>query len=262
MAGEHAGHRQRMRERFQKHGLEGFAPHEVLELILFYAIPQRNVNPLAHRLIGHFRSLHRVLDASVEELQQVEGVGEYAATLLSLFSHTGRAMERSRYSSATRLGSYDQIADHCLGLLSGLDHEEFYVVCLNAQNDLIHDERIASGTVNSVNASPRLVLDALVKHKAAAVVLCHNHPSGSLVPSAQDMVLTRKLADLLTGIGMPLHDHVIVSRGHKLSMVACDLLKTAVTLSGIINSVADPAEEERIRKALEKKFGCMGEKKA
>lgn len=96
MAGEHAGHRQRMRERFRAGGLEGFADHEVLELMLFYAIPQRNVNPLAHRLLDRFGTLHAVLEAPVEELMKVEGVGQYAALLLSLFSHAARRLEMSR----------------------------------------------------------------------------------------------------------------------------------------------------------------------
>ena len=96
MAGEHAGHRQRMRERFLTGGLEGFADHEVLELMLFYAIPQRNVNPLAHRLLDRFGTLHAVLEAPVEELMKVEGVGQYAALLLSLFSHAARRLEMSR----------------------------------------------------------------------------------------------------------------------------------------------------------------------
>ena len=95
MAGEHAGHRQRMRERFRAGGLEGFADHEVLELMLFYAIPQRNVNPLAHRLLDRFGTLHAVLEAPVEELMKVEGVGQYAALLLSLFSHAARRLEMS-----------------------------------------------------------------------------------------------------------------------------------------------------------------------
>ena len=93
MAGEHAGHRQRMRERFRTQGLDGFAPHEVLELMLFYAIPQKNVNPLAHRLLERFGTLHGVLQASVEQLMQVDGIGETAATLLSLFAHSARQLE-------------------------------------------------------------------------------------------------------------------------------------------------------------------------
>ena len=120
MAGAHDGHRRRMRERFRREGLNGFADHEALELMLFYAIPQRNVNPLAHRLLDTFGSLHGVLDAPVEELQKVEGVGEYAATLLSLFSQTARRIQQSRQSQLTPVTNRGQAEAHCLALLGGL----------------------------------------------------------------------------------------------------------------------------------------------
>lgn len=260
MAGEHAGHRQRMKQRFQTQGLEGFAPHEILELALFYAIPQRNVNPLAHQLIERYGSLHGVMEASVEELQQIDGVGENTATLLSLFMHVARALEKSRASGLEDLNTHRAVKEHCYRLLCGLNHEEFYVVCLNAQNRLIRDVCISKGSVGEVWAHPREVVDAVLRHNAASVVLCHNHPSGSVVPSSNDLSLTRRVADVLTGIGVPLHDHLIIGGTHLLSMLDYDLMKTEMTPGGLVNHVADSEMESRIRYGLKSKFGDIGEK--
>ena len=133
MAGEHQGHRARMRERFLKQGLDGFADHEVLELILFYAIPQRNVNPLAHALLERFGSFHAVLEASREELLKTDGVGEYAASLLALFAAVSARLPQSRAGEKEMLRNRKGAQEHCLRLLRGLRREHMYVVCLNGQ---------------------------------------------------------------------------------------------------------------------------------
>ena len=160
MAGEHAGHRQRMRERFLTGGLEGFADHEVLELMLFYAIPQRNVNPLAHRLLDRFGTLHAVLEAPVEELMKVEGVGQYAALLLSLFSHAARRLEMSRENTGKLICNRGMAEKHAVRLLQGLRTEHFYAVCLDGRMQLIADELIARGSIDEVQAYPRVVAEA------------------------------------------------------------------------------------------------------
>ena len=218
MAGEHAGHRQRMRERFIRQGLEGFAPHEILELLLFYAIPRQNTNPLAHRLIDHFGSLHGVLEAPVEELMKVEGVGESAAVLLSLFFHTARQLEFSREKALELISNRMEAEAHCRRLLNGLKQEHLYAVCLNGQMGVISDVLIAKGTISEVPAYPRLVVEAALRHNAHAVVMCHNHPGGQLVPSQVDVESTYAISHLLAGIGITLADHIIVSNGQTLSM--------------------------------------------
>ena len=251
MAGEHAGHRQRMRERFLTQGLAGFADHEVLELMLFYAIPQRNVNPLAHQLIDRFGSLHGVLDASVEELMQVDGVGQNAAALLSLFSHAARRLELSRETELEVMDNRLKAQNHCRKLLSGLKQEHLYAVCLNGQMQIIRDVLIATGTLSEVPAYPRLVVEAALRHNAHAVVLCHNHPGGSIIPSQQDVEMTRQLGMVLGGIGVILADHVIVAGGECLSMVRCGLMEHLTTDTTVKTRVADPAGETLIRANLE-----------
>lgn len=255
MAGEHAGHRQRMRERFVAQGLDGFAPHEVLELMLFYAIPQKNVNPLAHKLIDRFGSLHGVLDAPVEELMKVEGVGEYAATYLTLFQAVARRFESSRAGERECLRNRGMAEAHCRRLLKGLRLEHFYVVCLDAQMRVLADALIARGSLSEVQAYPRLVAEAVLRYNAYTVLLTHNHPGGSLIPSQQDMDHTRLLAEMLRNIEVPLADHIIVAGDRSLSMVGCGLIEqTKEEKNGeILTKVADSAGEVLIRARLEKK---------
>lgn len=253
MAGEHAGHRQRMRERFQAHGLNGFADHEVLELMLFYAIPQRNVNPLAHKLINHFGTLHGVLEAPVADLVKVEGVGEYAATLLSLFSHAARRLEQSRENSGEPILNHRMAEKHALRLLRGLRLEHFYVVCLNGEMRLLADELISRGSIDEVAAYPRLVAEAVLRHNAHSVVLCHNHPGGSPIPSMQDVEVTRELGVMLSKIGVAMADHIIVAGNETLSMASCGLIIREQQYGRIVSRVADSAGETLIRAKLVRK---------
>lgn len=254
MAGEHAGHRQRMRERFLAQGLDGFAAHEVLELMLFYAIPQKNVNPLAHQLIDRFGSLHGVLDAPAEELMKVDGVGEYAATYLTLFKAVARRFESSRAGERECIRNRGMAEAHCRRLLDGLRLEHMYVVCLDAQMRVLSDVLIARGSLSEVPAYPRLVAEAVLRHNAYTVLLAHNHPGGSLIPSEQDVRITRKLSEMLRNIEVPLADHIIVAGGRSLSMVGCGLIEQ--TKDGedgaVLTKVAGSAGEQLIRARLEK----------
>ena len=252
MAGEHAGHRQRMRERFLSQGLDGFADHEVLELMLTYAIPQKNVNPLAHRLLDRFATLHSVLEAPVGELVKVEGVGEYAATLLTLFSHAARRLDQSRETVGERILTRPMAQRHAVRLLQGLRLEHFYVTCLDGQMRLIADELISRGSVDEVAAYPRLVAEAVLRHNARTVVLCHNHPGGSAVPSQQDVAVTRVLLDLLSTLGVHLADHMIVTGRKALSMTECGLIVRSTSKGEVLTSVADSAGEQLIRARLER----------
>lgn len=258
MPGEHAGHRQRMRERFLTNGLEGFADHEVLELILFYAIPRQNTNPLAHHLLDTFGSLHAVLEAPVAELVKVEGVGANAASMLSLFSHAARRIEKSRVSGRETLDSRGQAKRHCARLLRGLRQERFYTVCMNAQMQVLGNALISEGTIDEVQAYPRLVAEAILRYNAHVVMFCHNHPGGSCIPSQQDVAVTRILRDLCMNLSVTMADHMIVGDEEVLSMMECGLLcmdkaKNDEQLFEI--KVADPAGETLIRHSLKEQEG-------
>ena len=255
--GVHDGHRQRKKDQFRQQGLESFADHEALELLLFYAIPQRDVNPLAHRLMDRYGSLHAVLEADVGELVRVEGVGEYAASLLSLFSHVDRRLEQSRSQQKKRLVNRAACCAYCVSLLAGLRQEHLYLLCLNAQLEILHTALIARGSLNEVVAYPRLVAEAALRANAHSVILCHNHPGGSAIPSQQDLDMTASLVRMLQGLEITLVDHVVVAGEDALSMVECGLLRHE-SLNGVLHSrVADPGGEimirERVRQHLQKK---------
>lgn len=254
MAGEHAGHRQRMKERFLRNGLDGFADHEVLELLLFYAIPRQNTNPLAHRLLKHFGSLHGVLDASLEELSRIEGMGTGAATLLKLIAHTERRLEKSRSGAVEVMKNRGDAQRHCMQLFRGLRQEHFYVVCLNAQMQVLGDALISQGTLDEVQAYPRQVAEAIVRYNAHSVVLCHNHPGGDAIPSRQDMEVTRSLVDLCASLSVKVLDHIIVTETEAFSMVSCGLLLLRNDQEKIDVHVADPAGEVLIRSKLRKQM--------
>lgn len=236
---EHGGHRQRMRERYLKQGLDGFAPHEILELLLFYAIPQKNVNPLAHRLIDRFGSLYAVLNAPPQQLVQVEGIGEYAATFLTLLQSAARQALRTRDTGKAKLGTRQAAVDYCIGLLHGEKRELFYAICLGGQMEVISDVLIAKGSLSDVPAYPRIVLDAVLTHNAHCVLLCHNHPSGSVVPSPQDLDATRTLSGLLSEIEVVLVDHLIVAGDRALSMVRNRFIRQTKTPEGVSVRIAD-----------------------
>ena len=243
---EHDGHRQRMRERFCKQGLDGFAPHEALELLLFYAIPQRNVNPLAHALIDRFGSLRGVLEAKPEQLRQVEGIGDCAATYLSLLGKTLHYVGRQTDEDRPKISNRRRAEEYCLHLLEGEKNEMFYAVCLNGQMQVLGDALIANGSLSDVQAYPRLVVQAVLDYNAHAVVLCHNHPGGSLEPSQADLDTTEMLLTLLSGVEVILADHIIVSAGQTFSMVSHHLIERTITPTGVEMHVADSSGNARV----------------
>lgn len=165
MAGnEHDGHRDRMRMRFLRSGLDSFAAHEVLELLLFYAIPRRNVNPLAHNLLRHFGSLPAVLDASPEQLMQVPGIGESAATLLSLLIPVVRRADKERLGEKPVITNYREAKEYCRYLFSGSSEEVLYVICLDAQGRVLRAVRAIIGTIDEIVIYPRTIVGAAIRH--------------------------------------------------------------------------------------------------
>ena len=189
---DHAGHRDRLRKRYQAEGLGGFAAHEILELLLTYAIPRIDVNPVAHRLINHFGSLENVLEASVEELTHVEGIGEKAASFLSMLLPVFRAYEMEKQRPRMRLKNHGELLRYCRSLFVGVKNEQLYLLCFDAQMQL--------------------------------QATTHNHPSGSVRPSEEDLVLTRNIEVMLGSVGIRLNDHIIVAGEEDFSFFLNGLL--------------------------------------
>jgi len=208
----HDGHRERLRRRFSKGALGGFAEHEILELMLFHAIPRRDTNPLAHALIDRFGSLRGVLSASERELMQVEGVGEASAQLIRLFAEVARYYFTDAEKSAV-LDTSEKAARYLAARYRGVPQERMYLCCLDTRFRLTHEELVAAGSLSSLPVFPRQIASSALLHNAAYVLLAHNHPGGDPRPSRADIETTRSIVAALSPLGIGLLDHIIIGDG-------------------------------------------------
>ena len=207
----HDGHRARKKEQFRAHGLDAFADHEALELLLFYAIPRVDTNPVAHRLIERFGSLDGVLSAPPEELEKVDGVGESAATLLSLILPLVRRSRMTASKKPVILGTTQAAGEYFVDLFFGMREERLYEACLDAKGKLLRCAKVADGSVDAVSVNIRVIVENALKCGASAVVLSHNHPSGVALPSEDDNATTLAVYDALRTVDIRLLDHIIVA---------------------------------------------------
>lgn len=207
----HEGHRQRVRARFLAEGLDAFEDHQVLELLLFYSIPIRDTNELAHRLIKEFGSLANVLEADPRELCRIPGVKENTAVLLSLLPQLARRYFKGKWGGKPELNSSSKAGEYAVSLFVGRSYEAFYIVCLDAQNRVNYAALVQEGTINEAAVYPRLVVEAALRHQANCVILAHNHPGGTLRPSEADIQVTKKIVAALGSIGVHVADHIIVA---------------------------------------------------
>lgn len=214
----HTGHRHRLRERFLKSGSEALADYELLELILFLAIPRRDVKPLAKKLIDQFGSFNSVFHAEHQKLTQVEGVSENTATaILSVKAAALRLMKQDLQDQPI-LSSWSQLIDYCTVAMAHEKSEQFRVLYLNRKNHLIADEVLQQGTVDQAAVYPREVVKRGLDLGATAMILAHNHPSGDPTPSEADVDMTKAIIDAATPLGMIVHDHVILAKGGHSSL--------------------------------------------
>ncbi len=220
----HDGHRERLRNRYRREGLSGFAPHEILELLLTFAIPRIDTNPLAHELLSRFGSLPKVLEATPEELEQVPGIGPQAATLLTMIMPLFRAYEQEKFAPGVRLNTYAELSAYCRSLFLGVRNEQMYLLCFDAKLKLLAATLIAQGTPAEVSVLPRQIMQELMRHNAVGAVITHNHPSGSPKPSQEDMDLTEAIQQMLGSVGIRLYDHVIIAGNVNYSFAANRML--------------------------------------
>lgn len=216
--GIHDGHREKMRQRFRTTGLEGFADHEALELLLYFAIPRRDTNPIAHALLERYGSLSAVLSAPAEDLQKVEGIGESAAVLLRLAPALCQKARLAELEQETVLSSPDRVGEYLLERFRNERREVVYQLCLDRKGRLLACKRLGEGGVSAAVMNVRQVVEnALVTH-ASAVILAHNHPSGVALPSDDDYTATRRIQEALQAVEVPLVDHIIVADSDFVSM--------------------------------------------
>lgn len=215
----HKGHRDRLRDKFIQHDIEVYEPHEVLELLLFYAYRQRDTNEIAHRLLNQFGTLSGVFEADVQSLMQVEGVGKETAVFLKLQSTLQRYyLKEKNDKSVKRKFTPEKAAEYIKTLFYGYTNEVFYMISLDSESRLISSNIITKGTVNSTAVYTREVVKKAMETNASYVILAHNHPNGVLLPSEQDKRTTALLQEGLSFINVRLIDHIIVSGDRTVSM--------------------------------------------
>ena len=215
----HDGHRQRLKERFLQGGLDNFTDVQVLELVLFYCIPRKDTNPIAHALLDHFGSLSQVLEASVEELQKVPGIGENTAVYLTMLTQVGRYYLVDRSQREVILPTIDKCGAYLVPYFFGRSTETVFLLCLDAKCKVLCCREIGQGSVNSAGISVRKIVEVALGANATTVVLAHNHPSGLALPSAEDIQTTRRVAAALHAVEVHLADHIVVADGDYVSMV-------------------------------------------
>ncbi|WP_432620409.1 JAB domain-containing protein [Butyricicoccus sp.] len=217
--GEHVNHRERMRQRFLEHGLDNFADHEVLELLLFYAIPRGDVNPLAHRLIDSFGSLANVLEAETEDLCRVEGMGTKTAAFLRMLPPMFRRYQTSKLQGSV-FNTTEKVAEYLLRYYIGRPREQLSAVLLDNQCRLIRICDIAEGSTTSVHINIRKLIQCVLQYNAAHVILAHNHPRGRCSPSRADIVQTSTIREMLKNIDVRLVDHIIIAEDQWISLAS------------------------------------------
>ncbi len=218
------GHRDRLRRRFVDNGEGGLQDYELLELVLFMAIPRRDVKPLAKILIQTFGSLPEILTASIQELVKIEGISENTAIgIKSINALNNRAMKRE-LSKKPVLNSWTRLMDYCHATMAHEKTEHFRIIFLNKKNEMIGDEIQSTGTVDQTSAYPREIVRRALELGATALILLHNHPSGDPKPSQADLDMTAQIVRAAQPFNIIIHDHVIVSRNGYTSFKSQGLL--------------------------------------
>ena len=217
-------HRARLRERFLAGGADALPDYEMLELLLFRAIPRRDVKPLARALLEHFGDFNSVLSAPPARLRDVTGVGDAVICELKIVEAAAHRLARSRVMARSVLSSWDALLDYCQTAMAHADIEQFRVLFLDRKNVLIADEAQARGTVDHVPVYPREVVKRALELNASALILVHNHPSGDPTPSAADIDMTQQIDDAARALGLTLHDHLVIGKSRELSFRAEGLL--------------------------------------
>ena len=221
----HDGHRQRLKNRFLKEGLDNFEDIQVLELLLFYCIPRQDTNPLAHALLNKFGSLAQVMEATPDELKKVPGVGDNVATFLSLTTALGRYYQVNRSANTLIMRDVEMCGEYLVPFFYGRRNETVFLLCLDAKCKVLCCQEVGEGSVNSAAVPIRRIVETALNANATSVVLAHNHPSGIAVPSDEDVFTTRRVALALNAVEIQLADHVVVADGDYVSLAQSGLYR-------------------------------------
>lgn len=207
----HQGHRQRMRERVAQEGLDGFADHQLLEFLLFYCIPRKNTNEMAHEMLQEFGSLSLLFEATPEEIQRRCKTSMNTSILLSSIPAVSKRYLQARWGSKPLINSSSKAGNFAKNLFTGKKYESFFVISLDAQNNVNHASMVHEGTINEAPVYPRLIVETALRYQANSIILAHNHPGGSLRPSRADLDVTHRICSALECIHIKVVDHIIVA---------------------------------------------------
>jgi DNA repair protein RadC len=219
-----ADHRKRLRERFMRGGAGAVPDYELLELVLFAAIPRQDVKPLARSLIDTFGDFNGVISAPPDRLMEAKGVGESVVIALKVIEAAAHRLSRARVLGRQVISSWDALLDYCHTVMAHRETEHFRVLFLDRKNTLIADEEQARGTVDHVPVYPREVVKRALELNASALILVHNHPSGDPTPSQADIAMTAQIRAAAEALGLSLHDHIVIGRSREQSFRAAGLL--------------------------------------
>ena len=217
--GIHSGHRQRLKDRFLKAGLDHFEPHNALELLLFFGIPQKDTNPIAHQLLKYFGSFSAVFDAPYDDLLKIKGMTRSAATLIKLMPAICRMYDLDKSDHTATLNTTNAIVEYIKPYFKGKTVEELYAFFLDSSCKIIAEKQISVGGINFTSVDTRKIIETAISTNCVNVIIAHNHPFGLSVPSSADMTATVDIARALKVCQLTLLDHIIISPSETLSMM-------------------------------------------
>ncbi len=218
------GHRNRLRKRFMNHGIESLQEYEIVELLLTFSIPYKDVKPIAKELISKFKSLKGIIDAPVEELKKVKYVKDKTIELIKFIKEVFIYYQKQKAQEVPISKTHDELIDYCIKKMGDKKDEEFRVISLDSNLSMIADDLISQGTVDKAFVYPRKIMEIALKNKAYAVILVHNHPDGKLEPSEYDINITKALEIPAKVLGLIIYDHFIITQNGSFSFKEKGLL--------------------------------------
>ncbi|MBP0979708.1 MAG: hypothetical protein J6C55_03610 [Oscillospiraceae bacterium] len=223
--GLHVGHRERLKKQAVLHGIDNWPEHQVLEYLLFFGIPQRDTNELAHKLINKYGSIIGVLEASYDSLKENKGLGDNVANLITLIPKLFKYIENIKVNKKhLNFSNISQVAQYMTPKFYNVSHEVLYVLSLDNKQKLISSDIVLNGVVNRVNIDQRKIVENVISNNASNIVLCHNHPSGISLPSHDDIVATKKIIEIMNEIGVTVLDHIIIADNEYCSMMEMEYI--------------------------------------
>ncbi|MGN0493169.1 MAG: RadC family protein [Acutalibacteraceae bacterium] len=224
--GVHDGHRERVKQEFLKNGFdESTPPHKIMEMLLFYSIPRKDTNEIAHELLNRFGSISGILDAPANQLTEIKGVSLNTVALLKLVISVARIYRTEKSEKQGRFNNLDEVCDYILSRYFGYTNEVFSVISFSGNGRILGFDILGEGNVSEVNVSTREIIETALNRQAVSVIIAHNHPSGTAVPSEEDIAVTKNIQSALSHINVKLLDHIVICGDDYVSMAQSRLFR-------------------------------------